>query len=671
MKKQRSRIITKISLDGSTKQFRVTLGFFARWRAICLAGKTILVFLTAWTLLASPLFGKITEDHLFEFVEITWQRPNSHKQKWTYALPIDMEGIGKWNDYIAKRKSEGYEVAVNGVADPSLAYNVWITQPEEDDLIPGFLSVEMPITSLAGPNTVSAELTIELTDSNQDGIATLSPSHGFGGFQRAFIFENNGEPIFNPSWDLGSSEINAPGIYTYRMEPQPGVIDPDADTLRLIVRFDLSPGDTAQFKGNVIIDDGSGAPVAQIPLLPSEGASCETFSTITAPSAVIVDFATIASCTTLDVVDGGQVGNLVSAGHHGGGAIDTEVNILGGKVGNSFLANEGSVVNVSGGSIGSGFSAHHGSVVNIFGGTIGNSLSANQGSVVNISDGLLEGVIRVNEGGLMNVSGGTFQNLLVYAGGEANVSGGTGVVIGLEGGIVNLTGGDIGELQIFANHGSQLNVHGDDFRLDGAPISNVNPGEAFSLNQPGARLSGRFPDGTPFDFELCTENCEAGRFQTGATINLILDESRLLGDLNNDGVLNAPDIDLLVSDNANFDLTGDGVVNQDDRTFWVEDLANTYFGDTNLDGEFNSGDLIDIFKVGEYEDEITQNSTWSEGDWNGDRDFGSGDLVLAFKSLGYERGPRLVATVPEPSYMLGALTLLLAITVIRQSERVC
>jgi uncharacterized secreted protein with C-terminal beta-propeller domain len=54
-------------------------------------------------------------------------------------------------------------------------------------------------------------------------------------------------------------------------------------------------------------------------------------------------------------------------------------------------------------------------------------------------------------------------------------------------------------------------------------------------------------------------------------------------------------------------------------------------GDANLDGLFNSGDLVRVFQSGEYEDDILQNSMWADGDWDGDRDFTTRDLVLAFQ----------------------------------------
>ena len=72
-------------------------------------------------------------------------------------------------------------------------------------------------------------------------------------------------------------------------------------------------------------------------------------------------------------------------------------------------------------------------------------------------------------------------------------------------------------------------------------------------------------------------------------------------------------------------------------------------GDANLDNEFNSGDLVQIFSSGLYEkDEM---ATWEQGDWTGDMRFGSGDLVAAFADGGYEIGPLEQAppAVPEPS----------------------
>jgi predicted outer membrane repeat protein len=111
------------------------------------------------------------------------------------------------------------------------------------------------------------------------------------------------------------------------------------------------------------------------------------------------------------------------------------------------------------------------------------------------------------------------------------------------------------------------------------------------------------------------------------------------GDLNHDGTINALDIDAMFSQlrldpndrNSRFDLTGDGSVDGEDRNELIQNILQTNYGDANLDGVFNSTDLIQIFQRREYEDSIDNNSTWEDGDWNGDGEFGSEDLVIAFK----------------------------------------
>ena len=70
-------------------------------------------------------------------------------------------------------------------------------------------------------------------------------------------------------------------------------------------------------------------------------------------------------------------------------------------------------------------------------------------------------------------------------------------------------------------------------------------------------------------------------------------------------------------------------------------------GDANLDGVFDTSDLVLALKAGEYEDAIADNSTWSEGDWNGDGDFNTADLVAAFAAGNYvDTGAPIAATKP-------------------------
>ena len=68
-----------------------------------------------------------------------------------------------------------------------------------------------------------------------------------------------------------------------------------------------------------------------------------------------------------------------------------------------------------------------------------------------------------------------------------------------------------------------------------------------------------------------------------------------------------------------------------------------------------------VYQAGQYEDPLSDNSTWLTGDWNGDRDFDSGDLIAAYQAGWFETGPlvtRSAPPVPEPAGV-GPLTLLL------------
>lgn len=104
------------------------------------------------------------------------------------------------------------------------------------------------------------------------------------------------------------------------------------------------------------------------------------------------------------------------------------------------------------------------------------------------------------------------------------------------------------------------------------------------------------------------------------------------------------------------------LVTPQERADYVHNVLGTWVGDSNLDGEFNSTDLVELFTMGEYEDGVVGNSTWVTGDWTGDGEFDSSDFVAAFTDGGYEQGPRAAtAAVPEPSsvalLLIGGLAL--------------
>jgi hypothetical protein len=145
------------------------------------------------------------------------------------------------------------------------------------------------------------------------------------------------------------------------------------------------------------------------------------------------------------------------------------------------------------------------------------------------------------------------------------------------------------------------------------------------------------------------------------------------GDFDGDQLLTANDIDLLTAEvragtnNAAFDVTGDSVVNGEDRDEWVNVLKNTYYGDANLDLQFDSSDLVAVLAAGTYEVDI--DATWATGDFDGDGRTSSSDLVTALAGGGYETGPRAaVQAVPEPS---SGLLLVAALGLLSAAGRRC
>ena len=151
-----------------------------------------------------------------------------------------------------------------------------------------------------------------------------------------------------------------------------------------------------------------------------------------------------------------------------------------------------------------------------------------------------------------------------------------------------------------------------------------------------------------------------------AAIRFVALLPKVAGDFSASNSLDVEDIDLIDRElrgqakNRVFDLNEDARVTSEDRRVLIKDLLATWYGDSNLDGEFDSTDLVSVFQTGEYEDAIEGNSTWATGDWDGSGDVDSADLVIAFQEGGYEQGPQAaVNSVPEPS---AAMLLALGLT---------
>ena len=108
---------------------------------------------------------------------------------------------------------------------------------------------------------------------------------------------------------------------------------------------------------------------------------------------------------------------------------------------------------------------------------------------------------------------------------------------------------------------------------------------------------------------------------TGTAVvgSLGIDNVTLIGpatdpcDFNGDGVLDVQDLDLMLAEvnagtnNPVFDVNDDALVDFADVKFYVEspDKLNTYIGDADLNGEFNSGDMVQVLPGGKYEKPVT------------------------------------------------------------------
>ena len=146
-----------------------------------------------------------------------------------------------------------------------------------------------------------------------------------------------------------------------------------------------------------------------------------------------------------------------------------------------------------------------------------------------------------------------------------------------------------------------------------------------------------------------------------------------LGDFNGNQILDSADLQFVASNiqlgDTQTDLNGDAIVNETDLNVWVKEYFGSWIGDSNLDGVFDSGDLVDVFAAGEYEDDIPGNSTWATGDWNGNGEFDSGDLVAAFKDAGFEQGTRTAHAIPEPKTLTGVVGLICLFLIGTRSPR--
>jgi hypothetical protein len=117
----------------------------------------------------------------------------------------------------------------------------------------------------------------------------------------------------------------------------------------------------------------------------------------------------------------------------------------------------------------------------------------------------------------------------------------------------------------------------------------------------------------------------------------------LPGDFNRDQVVDVKDVDTWCAatppnetprEPKDYNLNSDFWINSRDLDFLLVNILRLPLGDVDGDGVFDSSDLDQIFRNGEYEDAIEGNSLWSEGDWNCDGEFTSSDLIEVLRRPG-------------------------------------
>ena len=200
-----------------------------------------------------------------------------------------------------------------------------------------------------------------------------------------------------------------------------------------------------------------------------------------------------------------------------------------------------------------------------------------------------------------------------------------------------------------------VEADGTSTKLSGADLRNASFGVWWSEDLPPIFDSTTiYNQWTTFDFD-----------PIAAGLTLVMSPA---GDLNANDALDAADVDQLTKKlvgsamdwwgpHEAFNLDGDDIVDLEDHRGVGQGLERTWFGDANLDGEFDSSDFAQGFAGGRYEQGwvngwggVCNGASWAEGDWNGDGIFSSADFITAFVDGGYEQGPRPdVAAVPEPA----------------------
>jgi len=273
----------------------------------------------------------------------------------------------------------------------------------------------------------------------------------------------------------------------------------------------------------------------------------------------------------------------------------------GGNVPAQFTAVEGSAIQLRGGQIGTDFEAV-GAQVDVTGGILERG-TLFHGTQMHVSGGqvnylfMVEGAnLHVDHAGKVNFLFAGAGSDVTIVGGQVNVGGrgfpvsvdagaqlrfsGSATTSGLEamsGSEVIVSGGEI-IYELDALAGSHVHLIGSEFLLNGAPIDGLEVSSPLVLADRGGTLSGRFPNGKSFEFELLTTNSFRHEYfdpQATLTLSLILP-----GDYDRNGVVDTADYQTWIAafgtsvDDLGTGADGnyDGVVDAADYAVWRDAL---------------------------------------------------------------------------------------------------
>jgi len=166
----------------------------------------------------------------------------------------------------------------------------------------------------------------------------------------------------------------------------------------------------------------------------------------------------------------------------------------------------------------------------------------------------------------------------------------------------------------------------------------------------GEKWTDECDEGVKTCIENTEENCEEEIEAAG--LGEIGDPGHdVVNDVDGDGEPSTADVQAIYqrfgSDDARADFDGNGIVDAADVDVYVQDVLAIAYGDVNLDGHYNSSDLVEMFTAGAYEQDVE--AGWGEGDFDGDGRFTTSDLVLAQASGCYEAEEWgcIIAETPE------------------------